>query len=191
MKTWMCRGILSIAFVLVALSGTAWAQANDIDGCSNATLKGDYAFVVSGEIFSMSGMTVVTTLRQGVAMSHFDGAGNLTQVDFIITTPPSGVSGPVPSPDIDSTTKFHVNEAGTYMVNSDCTGNAVINFPAASGTGAIINLMFVLSNQGRAIHAVVSSLTPPSLAPPILGASIHSDGYKLGSVAEADHWQGR
>jgi hypothetical protein len=177
MKTWMCRGILSIAFVLLALNGTAWAQANDIDGCSNATLKGDYAFVVSGEIFTATG----PMLRQGVAMTRFDGDGHLTQVDFVINTPPSGVSAPVPSPDIDMTTKFHINEWGTYTVNRDCTGDAVINFPAASGTGATINLMFVLSDQGRAIHTVVSSVIPPSLAPPILGASIHSDGYKLGS----------
>jgi len=180
MKISLRKAVLTtavIAVIATSLPSAARAQSTDLDGCSNGTLNGDYAFVVSGEIFSATG----TMLRQGVAMTHFDGNGYLTQVDFVINTPPSGVSAPVPSPDIDSTTKFHVNEAGMYTVNSDCTGNAEISFPAAAGTGAVINLMFVLSDQGRAIHAVVSSVIPPSLAPPILGASIHSDGYKLGS----------
>jgi hypothetical protein len=42
--------------------------------------------------------------------------------------------------------------------------------------------MFVLSNHGRAIHTVVSSLIPPSTPSPLgayLGASIHSDGWKI------------
>ena len=42
-------------------------------GCTNATLKGNYAFTVSGEIFLATPDGLVTVQRQGVAMTHFDG----------------------------------------------------------------------------------------------------------------------
>lgn len=171
-------GILAAATIAIALPVSVRAQSEDAERCSNATLKGDYAFVVSGQVFGAKG----TTLRQGVARTHFDGAGVLHQADFVIATPPDGISAPVPAPpaDIDSTTNFHTNESGTYTVNADCTGNATIKFPAPPGVdGAVVQLMFVLSNHGRAIHTVVSTLTPPSNQPPILGASIQSDGWKI------------
>jgi hypothetical protein len=176
-------GFLAAGTFAITLPVCAYAWNNDNDSCSNATLKGDYAFVVSGQVFNAGGIT----LRQGVARTHFDGYGHLTQEDFVIATPPNGISAPVPaaSDEINSTTDFHINETGTYTVNSDCTGHAEIIFPAPpvpGATGAVINLMFVLSNHGRAIHTVVSSLIPPSTPSPLgayLGASIHSDGWKI------------
>ena len=158
MNTKLC-GALSAATFAIALPYSIPAQSDEI--CSLATLKGNYAFVVSGQLFNAGG----STLRQGVSKTTFDGRGNLTQVD--------------------SMTGFHIDETGTYVVNPDCTGSAVINFPAPpvpGATGAVIHLMFVLSNHGRAIHTVVSLLTPPSPPSPLgayLGASIHSDGWKI------------
>jgi hypothetical protein len=183
MKTWTCRGILSIAFVLLALSGTAWAQANDIDGCSKATLKGDYATRISGQVFTAGG--AVLTQRDGIAMQHFDGAGGLTQVDFVQA---NGVLVPGPP---DATTGFHINETGTYEVFPDCTGTATINFPSPGLglSGAVIEVMFVLSNHGRTIHQIVSSLTPPGPTGKQVSvpANIHADSERLGSVGENDH----
>jgi len=54
-----------------------------------------------------------------VSKTNFDGAGKLTQVDFVVTDgkpPPGG----------DSMTGFHfqAGETGTYKVNSNCTGSA-------------------------------------------------------------------
>jgi hypothetical protein len=40
--------VLAASITLLALSGTARAQSDDNDGCSNSTLKGDYAFTISG-----------------------------------------------------------------------------------------------------------------------------------------------
>jgi hypothetical protein len=42
MKSWLWQAMLAAAIALPALSGPARAQSTDNDGCTNATLKGDY-----------------------------------------------------------------------------------------------------------------------------------------------------
>ncbi|MGH7105141.1 MAG: hypothetical protein ACREFT_01380 [Acetobacteraceae bacterium] len=108
-------------------------------------------------------------------MTHFDGAGGLMQVDFVMSNG-APLAGPA-----DPTTGFHIQEQGTYQVNPDCTGSAVIHFPAPQNvsSGAEIDLMFVLGDHGRIIRTIVSRVLPPGSATPI-PASIHSDGVKLG-----------
>jgi len=180
MKALLFRGMLTGAIALLALTGSARAQDND--GCTNATLNGDYAFTISGQIFIPNGPTVQ---REGVAMTHFDGAGNLSQVDFVLSSP-NAAPPPGPAP-TDPVTGFHNDEKGTYAVNSDCTGHFEIDNPpitTPSGVmvkGATIHVMFVLSNHGRAIHTIVTSITPPG-APSPVPALIRSEGYKLGRV---------
>jgi hypothetical protein len=47
MKNWLWRGTLATAIALPALSGIAQAQkSTEHPRCTNATLKGDYAFSV-------------------------------------------------------------------------------------------------------------------------------------------------
>jgi hypothetical protein len=46
MKSWSWKEMLAAAIILPALSGAVWAGGSDDLGCSNATLKGDYAFAV-------------------------------------------------------------------------------------------------------------------------------------------------
>jgi len=157
-----CVGAAILAMV-VPLS----AVATDNDGCSNQTLRGDYAFTITGEIVHPDG-TVDT--REGVAMTNFDGAGNLTQDDFVMS---SSFAGPVPSPDTDPVSAFHTNETGSYQVNADCTGKATINFP----NGIVITLMLVVDESGDRIHTVVNSVTLPNGKSP--GTPIiRSDGRK-------------
>lgn len=156
-----------------SISAGARAQSADNDGCTNASLFGDYSFRIDGQLLPPGGPPIA---RQGVAMTHFDGAGGLTQVDFVLSngTP---LAGPA-----DPTTGFHIHEQGSYKVNADCTGSAVIHFPAPPNTasGAEIDLMFVLGDHGRVIHTIVSRVLPPGSTTPI-PASIHSDGVKMGS----------
>jgi hypothetical protein len=137
--------------------------------CSNQTLEGDYGFTIHGQVTTPVG----AINRDGVAMTHFNGNGNLTQVDFVLS------NGTPDSPG------FRTGQTGTYTVNPDCTGSAEIDFPAPPGAshGAVIKLMFVLTNHGRQIHTVVSSLIPPG-APGPLPAAIHSDAERLARVAE-------
>ena len=166
--------VLAAVTLLLALSGTTVA-ASDNDGCSNATLKGDYAFTVSGQ---------GPNVTKGIAMTNFDGRGMLTQVDFAVTD-----GTPLPT-DGNSITGFHfaTGETGTYTVNQDCTGSAQIDLnvpvPAPLSHG-VIKLQFVLSNHGRTIHTVVSEFTPPGATAPDLN-TYSSDGFKVGKVRDDD-----
>jgi hypothetical protein len=183
MKGLLLKGILSAGIGLLMLTGSARAQDND--GCRNGTLNGNYAFTVSGQIFVPNGPTIQ---REGVAMTHFDGAGHLTQVDIVLSSP-NAAPPPGPSPS-DPVTGFHNEETGSYTVYSDCTGKFEIDNPSittpsgATVKGAVIEVKFVLSDHGRSIHTIVTSITPPG-APGPVPALIRSEGHILGKV-EAD-----
>lgn len=174
---------IAIAACALFVPAIAFAQAGDNDGCTNAILKGDYAFRITGNILNSSGTPVQN--REGVAMTHFDGKtdatgqGGLTQVDFVM------VNGTVQTAPADPVTGFHIDESGTYIVYPDCTGSAVIHFPTPPGltSGAEIDLMFVLSNGGRTIHTIVTQLIPPGSTTPV-PVSIHSDAEKLQPVSD-------
>jgi hypothetical protein len=172
------KSLVSSTLVLLALGGTAWAEESR--GCSDATLYGEYAFTVSGQIFLPTGACIV---RQGVSLTHFDGAGRLTQVDEVLSSPNATVVLGAP---VDPTTGFHDHETGTYTVHADCTGTFTVQFPpnvSSTGTvpGAKLTVLFVLSNHGRDIDTIVTSITPPG-APGPVPALIHSEGHKLGLV---------
>jgi hypothetical protein len=181
----MIDNLLLLTLLLAALvfAGPALAQSGENDGCTDATLMGDYAFRISGQIIPPSTVPVQIQ-RDGIAMTHFDGLtgptglGSLTQVDFVMS---NGVPTAGPS---DPLTGFHIKETGWYKVYPDCTGKAEIDFPTPPGgtSGAVIDLMFVLSNHGRTIHTIVSRLVPPNSTTSV-PVSIHSDGEKLGSVS--------
>ena len=105
-------------------------------GCSNRTLKGDYGFSIEGTILAG---TPNAFLLRGVAMTHFDGEGNLTQVDF---TTRNGV--PMSSDWRPAT--------GTYAINADCTGTAHII--QSDGTPSV-NLRLVVVDRGREVRTAV------------------------------------
>ena len=167
------------AAVLLFLGVTAGGVKAQETGCTNFSLQGDYAFTVSGQIFLATPGGPVTVQREGVAMTHFDGAGKLTQVDFVLSSPNAPVpTTPPPPPPTDPVTGFHNQESGTYQVFSDCTGTFTINAPS---TSPVITVKFVLSDGGASIHTIVTSLTLPGMvaATPAL---IHSDGHRLGRI---------
>jgi hypothetical protein len=168
------RGRMVLLAILFAFAFANEAGAQDNDGCTNATLKGDYGFRV---VTRGPGSSVGTV----VGMKHFDGAGNLTQVDF-------GITDGVPTPDeVNPTTgafQFRAGETGTYTVNPDCTGSMEIHLVPPSVPGGIIKIMFVLSNHGRAIHEVVAEFIPPGSTHPVL-VTTYADDWKLGS--DSDH----
>jgi hypothetical protein len=74
--------------------------------------------------------------------SHYDGKGNLTQVDHVV------FNG---APPMEEWTPG----SGTYSVNPDCTGSAVINIPG--NPLSPVNLHFMVVGQGQEIHQVVDA----------------------------------
>ena len=154
MKTrpWKGKTMLVAAIALSALNGAARA---DGQACSNATLNGLYAFGVTAYTppGQPNGPPKVTA-----GIKDFDGKGNFTQRDY--TGDNLRTMGQ---------TDFSTGETGTYTVNSNCTGSAVLNLNVPGsppGTG-VIKIMFVISNGGRHIHEVVSEFTPPFSSAPV------------------------
>ena len=159
MKSWLFQGMLTAAIALPALSGVARAGGTDDYGCSNATLKGEYAF----------GVTNLTIPQVVAGIKVFDGNGNLIQRDYIGDSVPAEFAP-------------KGQERGTYTVNPDCTGSMVINLnvPGAPPPNGVIQILFVISDGGRHIHEVVSQLTPPfSSAPEPVQTS--ADDWKVAS----------
>jgi len=153
MNSWASKRILAATIALPALSGAAWAGGTDDFGCSNATLKGEYAFGVTA--YTPPGLPngppeVVTGIKV------FDGQspqGHLTQRDYQGDNLAGDDFAPLGQ------------ETGTYEVNSNCTGSMVINLnvpgvPSTLSSG-VIDIKFVISDGGRHIHEVVSAFYPP------------------------------
>jgi hypothetical protein len=114
--------------------------------------------------------------RNGVSIKNFDGRGNITFVDYVVSLTPIRV----PPGGIDLNPAFRGGLTGTYHVNADCMGTAEFNFPAPPGvsSGQVIKLMFVLAGHGHEIHAVVASLVPAGQDKPV-PVLIHEDGTKV------------
>jgi hypothetical protein len=152
MKLSVVQGLASAAIALSALSGVAWAGGGDDYGCSNATLKGEYAYGVTA--YTPPGEPNGPP-RVGLGIHIFDGKGTLQQQDYRGDTVPAEFAPPG-------------QEKGTYTVNPDCTGSAVmnLNYPVSTGSSGMIKVLFVISNGGRHIHEVVSEFTPPGFPAP-------------------------
>ena len=170
MKSSLSRGFITIAITVSVLSGVARAGGTDEYGCSNATLKGEYAFGVTA--YTSASLPNSPPYVVGVVngIKAFDGHGNLTQRDY----QGDNNAGPDFSPP--------GREKGTYTVNSDCTGSMVINLnaPVTSGSTGVINIMFVISTGGRHIHEVVSQFTPPGASGPVSNQT-SADDWKVAS----------
>jgi len=130
--------VIAVCGLLLAASSvgpTARADSQDTIVCTDRTLQGDYGSQIEGTILGPN------LPFRGLAMAHFDGKGNITQVDHIVF---NGIP-----PAIEWTPG-----TGTYSVNPDCTGSAVINSPSAQGP---VNLHFVVVNHGKQINQVVDA----------------------------------
>lgn len=130
----------SVALVLLTFGalGSGYAQT-DSQACNNKLVAGNYGFAVQGT--KLAGMGPVGP-QVGVAMTHFDGKGGLTQIDTVT------IDGEVVA---DFT---HTPANGTYTVNSDCTGTFTIDF--TDGRPPVV-ANFVVVAGGDEIDTVVIS----------------------------------
>ena len=132
--------VMALGLAATLALGTTWkvtANGDDDaeDQCSNRTLRGDYGFDIGGQVLAGPRAGIL----RGVAMTSFDGHGNLSQVDFATF---NGVPG---WPDWRPVT-------GTYALNPDCTGTAELVPNDGSPT---LHLRLVVVDRGRQIRTIV------------------------------------
>lgn len=144
----------------VLAAATAFCAGQSSIPCTNATLQGNYAFTVTGQILAPAGAAGMVA---GVTMTHFDANGNFTQVDHVVH---AGI------PPVEEWRPGH----GTYHVNPDCTGYMVLyadpNEPADASPP--LRLEIVVTQDGNLIRTVVSG-SPASSA---FEAAITSTGTR-------------
>ena len=125
---------LVLAVLFLALSVTAYAQDDDAPSCSTNSLKGAFGFQITGTNnffgpFAFSGRFAA------------DGKGNIT----------SGTGTESVAGDVVSGVPF----IGTYTINADCTGKAVIVF-VRSDNQQQAGLNFTLVNDGQGLFFMSS-----------------------------------
>jgi hypothetical protein len=109
---------------LLAFGASAVAQSNSAPAhsssgqCSNRTLHGAYGCSTQGVLLNVPGLPPEAKFV-GVTTSTFDGKGNVTGTEHVV------VNGSPFNPG------FAAN-SGTYSVNPDCTGTAVVSTPNSS-----------------------------------------------------------
>jgi hypothetical protein len=169
MKRWLTKGTVLAAIALLSLSGAARAGESDDFGCSNATLKGEYAFGVTA--YTPAGLPkgppqVITGIRV------YDGNGHFKQRDYAGDSVPAQFSMPG-------------QETGTYQVKSDCTGSDELdlNVPGSPPGTGIIKVLFVISDGGRHVHEVVSEFIPP-FSPERVPTQTSADAWKVASEGD-------
>ena len=161
-ESWLCvtAGAV-IGCALMASVPTAHAQGVGRDsslkeaerGCSNATLRGAYAFDVDGAFVGAA----TPLLLKGVVMAQFDGRGNVTQVDHIV------FNGAPPPEDWTPAT-------GSYHLNADCTGEQELDIPGSAFSPVILRMS--VSANGTRVNTVVSK---PGYAVSSTGTKVNQD----------------
>jgi hypothetical protein len=119
----------------VAAQGKGQGQA-----CSNATLQGDYGFLVGGTRGAGPGLTESFV---GTGVRTYDGHGNFTHID--------STHGQLTGAARDR------EASGTYEVNANCTGTAIMIVP---GVPFPIETSFVIVDRGRELDDAVMSPGP-------------------------------
>jgi hypothetical protein len=79
MKSWVWSGMLVAAVAFPTSYGMAREEHHENEGCTNATINGDYAFAVNTWT---SPPSQIRTPGFVVGLTGFDGHGKLTQIDY-------------------------------------------------------------------------------------------------------------
>jgi hypothetical protein len=121
------KTLTTLAALALALTPAPAARAEK--GCSNATLKGNYADQDTGTIVGVGPFA-------GVNVDSFDGHGKLTISGI------SSLNGSV-SPGVST---------GTYKVNPDCTGIYTVQ----DSFGDTFDAFFVIGDDGNELRIVIT-----------------------------------
>ena len=116
-------------------------RADDEDTkCTNRTLRGDYGFTAEGVLIGTPGLPAQAPFRS-VGLAHFDGKGNLTWLEHTV------VNGTLLEADWTAA-------SGTYSVNANCTGTAMVNTP---NSPVPLKLAFVVVKEGKEVRSVLDT----------------------------------
>jgi len=132
----------TVCAAAVAMGGVRLVGAKDQDkddhrdgkSCSEATIRGDYGIQIQGTRPAPGGLTESVT---GVVLRHYDGRGNISQIDNV----KGSITGIVPDR----------QGFGTYEVSPDCTG--ISRFQP--GPGILLEERMVIVDDGREIRTMV------------------------------------
>jgi hypothetical protein len=145
-KVSMIAALVMIVCCLVMSSTPALAQWEGSSNlshertCSNKTVFGDYGFASQGVLLNVPGVPPGTPFRS-VGLAHFDGKGSLTWVEHTVV-------GGVPL------NTGWIAATGTYSVNRDCTGTALVFTP---NSPVPLDLALVVVRQGNEVHTVLDA----------------------------------
>ena len=131
MKCSIARTFAIAAVTALALAIAPRAKAED-KGCSNATLRGTYAYTSTG---SIAAPPEIAGPIAEVGTQTFDGNGATTATATIST---NGSMQPL-------------SIVGTYTVNPDCTGTAALQ---VSPFGITVHVLFVIDDSGDGFQAM-------------------------------------
>ncbi len=143
--------LVIVTCAAMASARKAIAQKDD-SRCNNRLIEGTYGFTLEGD--KLAGPGPVGP-QVGVAMTTFDGEGNLTQTDSVV------IGGAQVA---DFT---HPQTTGTYNVTAACTGVFTLEFHDGRPPVAV---NFVVVDNGREIDTVV--VPPPGVVGPLATRSI-------------------
>lgn len=153
MKIRHLTAVSAAAAALLSTSGMAMANG----ACSNATLRGAYAFSAEGETLGLvDGNNTLhrydaPAILNDVALVTYDGHGTFTRTDV------GDING-VPK---FGQTDFTSNQRGAYGVKADCTGWMQIVYD----NNTILNLKMVIGDDGTLVKAIIITETIPSSLP--------------------------
>src|SRR5215469_14627270 len=131
-RMWMAAMIVCGSLAL----GASLAQANG--HCSNRAIDGDYGFSAEGVLLPAAG---VTLQFRSTGVAHFDGKGNVTWVEHTVVNGQSLQAG-------------FIAASGTYTVNPDCTGTAMVNTP---NSPVPLNLHLTVVRDGTEVHTILDT----------------------------------
>ena len=123
---------IRIPLLMLALAAASAVTAKA--SCNNATIRGNYAYTIHGQVFVPNGPIL---LIDGLAKTTFDGEGNVTELDAV------AVNG--------NLAPGWVPNTGIYSVNPDCTGTITVT----NGNAPLIHLQIIVSQSGNTIHEMV------------------------------------
>jgi hypothetical protein len=106
--------------------------------CSNATLRGAYGYHAQGLLLSVPNISLQF---QSVGMTHFNGDGHLLWVENTVV---GGVS----------LAARWTSATGTYTLNSNCPGTAVVITP---NSPVPLHLSFIIVRDGKEVHSVLDT----------------------------------